>query len=134
MKDKELEEKKTQIKELIAERMVSSVRFLFASFLDTNLVDVNVTREGTMVVSEVAGIKYGIEPVNDVKDLLKKYTRYSLAQRKEYGDREAIKLVYTVLVNLYAGGHIPDKAFRQQQLLDSIKRKLSNYRVVGNAG
>lgn len=134
MKDKELEEKTIQIKELIAERMVSSVRFLFASFLDTDFVDVNVSRDGVMVVSEIAGMKYGIEPVNDVKDLLKKYTSFTIAQRKEYGDREAMKLVYTVLVNLYAGGHIPEKAFRQEQLLVAIKRKLNNYRVIGNVG
>ena len=142
MKDKELEEKTIQIKELIAERMVSSVRFLFASFLDTDFVDVNVSRDGVMVVSEIAGMKYGIEPVNDVPTLwlcgnstvLKKYTSFTIAQRKEYGDREAMKLVYTVLVNLYAGGHIPEKAFRQEQLLVAIKRKLNNYRVIGNVG
>jgi len=42
MKDKTLEEKTRQIKELIAERMVSSVRFLFECFIDTSQVSVLV--------------------------------------------------------------------------------------------
>ncbi len=133
MKDKSLEEKTRQVKELIAERMVGSVRFLFECFLDTTEVDVSVSREGTEVVTEVDKQKYAMEPANDLKELLKKHTTLSNIEKKEYGDREAMKLVFTVLLNLYAGGHISDKDFRQQEMLNVIKKKLEKFQVVGNA-
>ena len=134
MKDKTLEEKTRQIKEIIADRMVNSVRFLFECFLDTAVVDVTVQREGTQVTTEIAGEKYGIEPVEDMREIIKRHTTLTNAEQKEYGDREAMKLVFTVLVNLYAGGHICDEAFRQTEMLNAVKRKLNNYRVLQDAG
>ena len=133
MKDKSLEVKTRQVKELIAERMVGSVRFLLECFLDTTEVDVSVSREGTEVVTEVDKQKYAMEPANDLKELLKKHTTLSNIEKKEYGDREAMKLVFTVLLNLYAGGHISDEDFRQQEMLNVIKKKLETFQVVGNA-
>ena len=133
MKDKTLEIKTRKIKELIAERMVGSVRFLFECFLDTSKVSVLVSRDGTEVVTEVATQKYAIEPASDLRELLKKHETLSNIEKKEYGDREAMKLVFTVLLNLYAGGHICDEAFRQQEMLNVIKKKLKNYQVVGHA-
>ena len=130
MKDKTLEEKTRQIKELIAERMVSSVRFLFECFIDTSQVSVLVTRECTEVVTEVATEKFAIEPAEDLRELLKKHSTLSNIEKREYGDREAMKLVFTVLLNLYAGGHIKDEAFRQKEMLNVIKKKLKNYKVV----
>ena len=133
MKDKTLEEKTRQIKELIAERMVSSVRFLFECFIDTSQVSVLVTREGTEVVTEVETEKFAIEPAEDLRELLKKHSTLSNIEKREYGDREAMKLVFTVLLNLYAGGHINDEAFRQKEMLNVIKKKLKNYKVVDYA-
>lgn len=133
MKDKTLEEKTRQIKELIAERMVSSVRFLFECFIDTSQVSVLVTREGTEVVTEVATEKFAIEPAEDLRELLKKHSTLSNIEKREYGDREAMKLVFTVLLNLYAGGHIKDESFRQKEMLNVIKKKLKNYKVVDYA-
>lgn len=133
MKDKTLEEKTRQIKELIAERMVSSVRFLFECFIDTSQVSVLVTREGTEVVTEVATEKFAIEPTEDLRELFKKHSTLSNIEKREHGDREAMKLVFTVLLNLYAGGHIKDEAFRQKEMLNVIKKKLKNYKVVDYA-
>ncbi len=133
MKDKTLEEKTRQIKELIAERMVSSVRFLFECFIDTSQVSILVTREGTEVVTEVATEKFAIEPAEDLRELLNKHSTLSNIEKREYGDREAMKLVFTVLLNLYAGGHIKDEAFRQKEMLNVIKKKLKNYKVVDYA-
>ena len=133
MKDKTLEDKTRQIKELIAERMVGSIRFLFECFIDTEAVDVVVSREGTEVVTEVATQKYAMEPASDLRDLLKRHATLSNIEKKEYGDREAMKLVFTVLLNLYAGGHINDEVFRQQEMLNVIKKKLKNYQVVDYA-
>ena len=133
MKDKTLEDKTRQIKELIAERMVGSIRFLFECFIDTEAVDVVVSREGTEVVTEVATQKYAMEPASDLRELLKRHATLSNIEKKEYGDREAMKLVFTVLLNLYAGGHINDEVFRQQEMLNVIKKKLKNYQVVDYA-
>ncbi|WP_033154975.1 hypothetical protein [Pseudobutyrivibrio ruminis] len=133
MKDKTLEEKTRQIKELIAERMVGSIRFLFECFIDTEAVDVVVSREGTEVVTEVATQKYAMEPASDLRELLKRHATLSNIEKKEYGDREAMKLVFTILLNLYAGGHIKDEAFRQKEMLNVIKKKLKNYKVVDYA-
>ena len=133
MKDKTLEDKTRQIKELIAERMVGSIRFLFECFIDTEAVDVVVSREGTEVVTEVATQKYAMEPASDLRELLKRHSTLSNIEKKEYGDREAMKLVFTILLNLYAGGHINDEVFRQQEMLNVIKKKLKNYQVVDYA-
>lgn len=119
-----------RVKELIAERMASSVRFLFECFLDTGQVEVSVNRDGSAVISTVAGQKYSIEAVEDIKALIAKYATLTNLQQKEYGDRRAMKLVYTVLVKLYAGGHISDAAFRQQEMLSVVKKRVSNYKVV----
>ena len=119
-----------RVKELIAERMASSVRFLFECFLDTGQVEVSVNCDGSAVISTVAGQKYSIEAVEDIKALIAKYATLTNLQQKEYGDRRAMKLVYTVLVKLYAGGYISDAAFRQQEMLSVVKKRVSNYKVV----
>lgn len=128
-----LEDKERKVKELIAERMTASARFLLECFLDTDEVEVSVERKGTGVVTTVAGNQYYVEAVEDLKKLVRAYSSLSNVERKEYGDRASMKMVFTILVNSYAGGHLKDNDFRQKEMLNAVAKRISNFKVVGNA-
>ena len=38
-----------------------------------------------------------------------------------------MKMVFTILVNSYAGGHLKDNDFRQKEMLNAVAKRISSY-------
>ncbi len=127
------EETEIRIKELIADRIINSARFLFECFIDTEKIEVKMKRKGTHVVTEIAGETFYTEPVENFESLMSKYMTFTNVQKKEYGDRESMKMVYSIILRSFAGGHIGEEDIKAKELVTLLKNKMGNYKVLENA-